>query len=329
MWIDIFWLVLGLVLILWGADKLTDGASALAKRWGMSDLVVGLTVVAFGTSAPELVISVISAASGNAGIAIGNVVGSNIFNIFVIVGVTALLRPIIIKRSILTKDIPLVIVASLALLAMGNAPLLEGAPARILDRVDGIVLLLFFAIFMRYTFAQAQEAEATGTAAGLPESEEGSSKKPMSLSKSVMWIVVGLGALVFGGDRFVEGASGIASGFGVSDAVIGLTIVAAGTSLPELATSIAAAIKGKPGIAIGNVIGSNIFNIFMVLGLSATIMPLPFGNVDNVDLLTMTVAALLFWAFGWWWKERTITRVEGAVLAACYVGYIAYRLYAI
>lgn len=327
MWIDAFWLVIGLVAILWGANLLTDGASALAKRWGMSDLVVGLTVVAFGTSAPELVISVMSAASGNAGIAIGNVVGSNIFNVFVIIGITAMLRPIVIERSILTKDIPLVIIASIALLAMGNAPILEGASARILDRVDGIILLLFFAIFMRHTFSQAQIAEASGESASLPEATEGKARKEMGIGKAILWVGIGLALLIGGGDRFVDGASGLASGFGVSDAIIGLTIVAAGTSLPELATSVAAALKGKPGIAIGNVIGSNIFNIFMVLGVSGVIRPLPFGNVDNADLLTMTVAAIMFWAFGWWWKERTITRIEGAILTACYVGYISYRLY--
>lgn len=327
MWIDIIWLIVGLGLILWGANWLTDGASALAKRWGMSDLVVGLTVVAFGTSAPELVISVISAISGNAGIAIGNVVGSNIFNVFVIVGITALLRPIRISRSILTKDIPLVIIASLALLAMGNAPLLEGASYRMLDRIDGIILILLFAIFMRHTFSQAQNAESEGTAAELPEAKEGKAMKEMSLVKSILWVAAGLGALIFGGDRFVDGASGIASKLGVSDAIIGLTIVAAGTSLPELATSVAAAMKGKPGIAIGNVIGSNIFNIFFVLGVAGTIRPMPFGKVDNIDLLTMTVAAILFWAFGWWWKERTITRAEGAILFICYLIYLALRLY--
>lgn len=323
MLIDGIWLIVGLVLILVGANMLTDGAASLARRWGMSDLVVGLTVVAFGTSAPELVISVMSAASGNAGIAIGNVVGSNIFNIFVIVGITALLRPIVIEKTLLTKDIPLVVIASIALLAMGNAPLLEGAPSRILDRVDGIVLLLFFLIFMRHTFSQASEVSQSEN---LPEAEEGNAKIEMGIWKSLLWVALGLAGLIYGGDRFVDGASGLASGFGVSDAIIGLTIVAAGTSLPELATSVAAALKGKPGIAIGNVIGSNLFNIFMVLGVSGTIRPLPFGNVDNLDLLTMTSAALLFWAFGWWFKERTITRVEGGFLAVCYAAYITVRL---
>lgn len=321
MWLNFMWLIAGLILIIWGADKLTDGAAALARRWGMSDLVVGLTVVAFGTSAPELAISVISSISGNAGIAVGNVVGSNIFNVFVIVGVTALIRPIVVERTILTKDIPLVIVASLALLIMGNAPLLEGG-ASILTRVDGLILLLFFAIFMRHTFSVASSQVSNQN---LEPSDTGNIV-PIPLWKAVIFVIFGLMALIFGGDRFVSGASGIALGFGVSDAVIGLTIVAAGTSLPELAASASAALKGKPGIAVGNVIGSNIFNIFFVLGTSATIRPLPFGNVDNADLITMTLAAFMFWAFGWWIKERTITRGEGAVMVICYIAYIFYNL---
>ncbi len=306
MWIDILWLIVGLGLILFGADWLTDGASALAKRWGMSDLLVGLTIVAFGTSAPELVISVISSISDNPGIAIGNVVGSNIFNIFVIIGITALFKPIKIEKSIMTKDIPLVIIASIALLVMGNADLAGVDGSRILSRADGIILLLFFAIFMRHSFSVAYDSTLTIPQAEVVEINK--TEKETALWKAILMVVSGLAALVFGGDRFVDGASGIAAGLGVSDAVIGLTIVAAGTSLPELAASLAAALKGKPGLAIGNVIGSNIFNIFLILGVSSIIRPLPFGNVDNIDLLTMTVAAFLFWAFGWWIIERTITR---------------------
>lgn len=315
--IDIFFLILGLVLILVGANTLTDGSSAIAKRWGVSDLVIGLTVVAFGTSAPELAISVISAIQGNTGLAIGNVVGSNIFNVLVIIGVTAMVMPIKIERSIMTNEIPLVILSSLALLAMGNAPLLDDASTPVLTRVDGIVLLLFFMIFMRYTFAQAKS-----TPAGDPVESESSSKKEMPMWKSVLWVIGGLAALIYGGDRFVEGASGIASRLGVSDAVIALTIVAAGTSLPELATSVTAAIKGKTGIAVGNVIGSNIFNIFLVLGCSATIRPLAFNGIGNLDLLVLTAACLLFWLFGWFFKERTITRIEGSLLTLCYIAYV-------
>ncbi len=308
---------MGLVLILVGANTLTDGSSAIAKRWGVSDLVIGLTVVAFGTSAPELAISVISAIQGNTGLAIGNVVGSNIFNVLVIIGVTAMVMPIKIERSIMTNEIPLVILSSLALLAMGNSPFLDDASTPVLTRVDGIVLLLFFMIFMRYTFAQAKAAPA-----GDPVESESSSKNKMPMWKSILWVIGGLAALIYGGDRFVEGASGIASRLGVSDAVIALTIVAAGTSLPELATSVTAAIKGKTGIAVGNVIGSNIFNIFLVLGCSATIRPLAFNGIGNFDLLVLTAACLLFWVFGWFFKERTITRIEGSLLTLCYIAYV-------
>lgn len=321
MLLDIFFLLFGLALILVGANALTDGASAMAKRWGVSDLVIGLTVVAFGTSAPELVISIMSAISGSSELAIGNVVGSNIFNTLVIIGVTALVMPMKIERSIMINEIPLVILSAVALLAIGNSPLLDGAEAPVVSRVDGILLILFFAIFMRYTFSQVDKVPA-----GDAVDKGSGSIKPMPMWKALLWVAGGLAGLVYGGDRFVDGASGIASALGVSDAVIGLTIVAAGTSLPELATSVAAALKGKPGIAIGNVIGSNIFNIFMVLGVSAIIKPLSFGAIGNIDLITLTVACLLFWFFGWFFSKRTITRVEGAVLTACYIVYVTYMV---
>lgn len=320
---DILWLIVGLVLILVGANMLTDGASAIARKWGMSDLMVGLTIVAFGTSAPELVISILSAINGNPGIAVGNVVGSNIFNIFVIIGITALCRPIRIERSVMTTDIPLVVLAAIALFAIGNGMILDGGSSNIVSRVDGILLLLFFAIFMHHTFSLAK---SDNDPSADPSAVEASQKREMPLWKASLWTILGLGGLIFGGDRFVGGASGIASALGVSDAVIGLTIVAAGTSLPELATSVAAALKGKPGIALGNVIGSNIFNIFLVLGAAATISPLPFGGVDILDLSVLVASALMFWVFGWFFKERTITRTEGAILTASYIAYIAARL---
>ena len=321
MLLDIFWLIFGLALVLAGASALTDGASALAKKWGMSDLTVGLTVVAFGTSAPELVISVTSAISGNAGLAIGNVVGSNIFNVCMIIGITALVRPIRVTKGVMAADLPLVILSALVLLVMGNARLLDGSPVNILSRVDGIILLMFFIIFMYHTFSSAKDADPDD-----PTAEEGGKMKEMKGWKAALYVVGGLAGLILGGDKFVEGASGIASCLGVSDAMIGLTIVAAGTSFPELATSITAAVKGKPGLAVGNVIGSNIFNIFMVLGCSATVRQLPFGSVGNVDLLVLAGSCLLFWLFGRYYKELLISRLEGAVLTACYIGYMAWLI---
>ncbi|MCM1475989.1 MAG: calcium/sodium antiporter [Muribaculaceae bacterium] len=322
--LDILSLIGGLVLILCGANWLTDGASAMAKRWGVSDLVIGLTVVAFGTSAPELVISVMSSINGNAGIAVGNVVGSNIFNILVIIGVVALVRPIMVERSLLANDIPLVVLSSVALMAIGLGPILGSASEATATRVDGILLLLFFLIFLRYTFSQALKGGNDGTEPATQEEKVGEEIKAMGMGKSILLVVAGLAALIFGGDIFVDGASGIARSFGVSDAVIGLTIVAMGTSLPELATSITAARKGNTGIAVGNVIGSCIFNVFMVLGVAATIRPLPFGQIGLVDLTTLMGASLLFWIFGRYYKTLTITRLEGSILVP---GYVAYTIY--
>lgn len=319
---DYVWLIVGLVLIIAGADWLTDGASSMAKRWGVSDLVIGLTVVAFGTSAPELSISLVSALKGSAPMAIGNVVGSNIFNVLAIIGVVALARPIRIEPSIMQNELPLAILASVALLAIGCGPELGAGTGRIVTRPDGILLILFFLIFMRYTFSQAKGISSASDPVG-----EAAARKPlMPMWKSVAWVFLGLGALVWGGDRFVSGASGIASSLGMSDAVIGLTIVAAGTSLPELATSLTAAMKGNTGIAVGNVIGSCIFNIFFVLGLTGVVTPLPFGGIGETDLLVMTGAALLFWLFGWRFGRREIKRWEGGVMLACYVAYVAFQI---
>lgn len=317
--LDIIYLIAGLVLILTGANALTDGASAIARRIGISDLVVGLTVVAFGTSAPELVISVMSAANGNAGMAIGNVVGSNIFNILAIIGITAMVRPIVIERTVMTREVPMVLISSVVLLILGNTSLLDGAEAPAVTRADGLLLLIFFGLFIWYTFATAKSA-APDEPAGVNASAKGQ-MKPL---KSILWVVGGLAMLVIGGDRFVAGASGIASMMGISDAVIGLTIAAAGSSLPELATSIVAARKGQTSLAVGNVIGSNIFNIFFVLGATATIHPVAFGTIGNIDLLTLTGASALFLCCGWLIGRRTITRAEGAIFTLSYIAYITY-----
>lgn len=328
---DYILLILGLVMILVGANFLTDGAASAGRRLGLSDLVVGLTIVAFGTSAPELTISLISAIGGNPSMAIGNVAGSNLFNILAIVGAVALTRPIRVEKSILTNEIPLVALSSLALLAIGMAPQLDGTPA-VVSRVEGILLLLFFCIFMRYIFSQARKAPVDRIDSGIasetaaPGTTGGSAgkRKEFPWWRIVLYVIGGLAVLVKGGDIFVDSASSIASSLGVSDAVIGLTIVAAGTSLPELATSLVAAVKGNPGIAVGNVIGSNIFNIFLVLGLVATVTPLPFGGITLFDLTALIIASFLFWTVGWFFGNKTITRTEGGLLLACYIAYITY-----
>ena len=310
-------LIGGLALILVGANALTDGAAAVAKKFQISDLVIGLTIVAFGTSAPELVISVMSALGGSADMAIGNVVGSNVFNVLMIIGVTAMVLPIKVGEGILSKEIPLVILASFVLAFCANDILLDSGSANVISRIDGLILLCFFLIFMRYTFAIARNGG---------EESEGEKIKEMPIWKSVLFIVGGLAGLVYGGQLFVDGASGIASALGVSESTIGLTIVAGGTSLPELATSVTAALKKNSGMAIGNVIGSNLFNIFFVLGCSATISPLPMGGINNIDMLVLIGSALLFWLVGWFFKKRTITRVEGALLVMGYIAYTAFLI---
>lgn len=309
---DILLLVGGLLLILAGANALTDGAASVARRFNIPSIVIGLTIVAFGTSAPELTVSVSSALKGSADIAIGNVVGSNIFNTLMIVGCTALFAPIVITRNTLRKEIPLCILASVVLLICANDVLLDKSAENVISVSDGLLLLCFFAIFMGYTFAIA----SNGNTAGGEEEI-----KTMPVWKSVLFIGGGLAGLIFGGQWFVEGASNIARSLGISESVIGLTLVAGGTSLPELATSIVAAVKKNPEIAIGNVIGSNLFNIFFVLGCSASITPLYLTGIDNFDLLTLAGSCVLLWFFGFCFAKRTITRFEGGILVLCYIIY--------
>ena len=315
---DILLLIGGLILILLGANGLTDGAASVAKRFHIPSIVIGLTIVAFGTSAPELTVSVSSALKGSADLAIGNVVGSNIFNTLMIVGCTALFAPIVVTRSTLVKEIPLCILSAVVLLVCANDTFLDGSDSNVIGITDGLILLCFFAIFLSYTFAIARNGNAQ---------EETEEIKQIALWKSTLYIIGGLAGLIIGGNFFVDGASGIARSMGVSESVIGLTLVAGGTSLPELATSIVAALKKNPEIAIGNVIGSNLFNIFFVLGCSASITPLHLTGINNLDLLVLVGASLLLWLVGIFFGRRTITRIEGSVLLLCYVAYTAVLIY--
>lgn len=309
---DILLLIGGLLLILLGANGLTDGAASIAKRFHIPSIVIGLTIVAFGTSAPELTVSVSSALKGSADIAIGNVVGSNIFNTLMIVGCTALVAPIVITGNTLRKEIPLCILSSIILLICANDVFLNHADRNILNTTDGLILLCFFVIFLGYTFAIASNSGGAG------HEEE---IKQLPMWRSILYIVGGLAGLIYGGQWFVEGASNIARSMGISESIIGLTLVAGGTSLPELATSIVAALKKNPEIAIGNVIGSNLFNIFFVLGCSATITPLSLNGITNFDLLTLVGSGILLWLFGLFFAKRTITRIEGSILVLCYIAY--------
>lgn len=324
--------VVGLLVILKGADWLTDGATFIARRFNISTMVIGLTIVAFGTSTPELVVSLLSAVEGESEIAIGNVVGSNIFNSMAIMGMTAIVSPVAVKKNTIRYDIPLCILMSLVVFVMASDTFIDGENADFITRSEGIILLAFFAIFMAYSFAIARSDDKTDKAriarAGKPlekEKEEQTEVAPMW--KSVMFILIGLGCLVFGGEWLVGGASGMASMLGISESVIALTIVGAGTSAPELVTSIVAARKGDTDMAMGNVVGSNLFNIVAILGITSLICPLSLGTMTFVDFGVLLFSAVALWLCCRFGKRlHIITRFEGFLLVMCMVAYYAYLI---
>ena len=303
---DIVLIIAGVAMVLYGADRLTEGASALARRMNVSEIIIGLTIVAAGTSAPELFVSLVSALKGTPDMAIGNVVGSNTMNAMLIVGCAAVVAPMSISRNTVRKDIPFAVVASvlLPLLAIDSA----------IGRIDGIILLAGFAAFMYYTLSQAKAGETA-------PSDETKMQNPWL---SVFFVVLGLALLVIGSNIFVDSASRVAYALGLSEAVVGLTIVAGGTSLPELATSVVAARKGQSAIAIGNVIGSNVFNILMILGLTATISPMQIQGITHIDLLMMLGSIVMVWLFSR--TKYTVERWEGALLAVIYIAYVCWLL---
>ena len=305
-------LVVGLVLLVKGADWLVDGASKLAKRLGVTDLVIGLTIVAFGTSMPEFVVNMVSVADGATDLAITNILGSNIINTLVILGCSALVCPLVAQRSTVRLDIPLNIVAGVLVLVFVfiSSPM----EPKGLSRVEGLALLVVFAAFLVYTFYTAK-ADATTT----------TESTPFPLWKCVVLILAGLVGLVVGGEMIVKSAVAIARYCGVAESVIGLTIVALGTSLPELATSVVAAFKHNNDIAIGNVVGSNIFNVFFILGTSAIIKHLPVYPGIEIDAALVAVSALAVWLL-LCNKNRSINRWGGALLLVLYAGYLTYRL---
>lgn len=310
--IDILFIVLGAALVLWGADRLTEGASAIARSLNVSEIVIGLTVVAMGTSMPEFFVSMMSAVKGTSDMAIANVVGSNIFNTMLIVGTAAMVAPMTISKGTVRKDIPFAVMASMALLVF----FYDGE----MSRWDAAMLLVGFIVFMAVTLNNRSAGAEQST-------EETTSSRPRSLLLSAFYVVLGLACLVGGSNIFVDGATNIARSLGVSDAVIGLTIVAGGTSLPELATSVVAATKGKSAIAIGNVIGSNVFNILMILGVTGLIMPMDILGLTVVDYSVMLGSIVLLWFFSY--TKYTVARWEGAVLVAIFIAYITYIIYQI
>lgn len=309
--------IVGAALVLVGADKLTDGSVALARRFHIPEIVIGLTIVAFGTSLPEFIVSLFASIQNAPAMSIGNIVGSNLFNTLMIVGMSAVVCPIAISRSTVSKDIPLSLLASIALPALALDTLLDvNADANVLSHGDGIVLLCFFAIFMAYTFSMAQSGKLDRVGEEIAERDS-----QLSVLRVVLFIILGIAGLIAGGELFVDGACGIARQLGVSEAVIGLTLVAGGTSLPELATSVVAARKGKSDIAIGNVVGSNLFNIFWILGVCSTVTPLSVQGIQWTDFAVLLGSMVLFWLFAR--TKHRVERWEGAVLVTCYVAYLA------
>ena len=307
--------IAGFVLLIKGASFLVDGASAMARRLNVSDLVIGLTVVAFGTSTPELFVNVIASAKGNTGIAIGNVLGSNIANILLILGVSSVIHPLEVTKGTVWKEIPFSLLAALVLGVMANDQLIDQKNFSALSRIDGLILLSFFSIFMYYSYSIAGEIEGVKQHVQMEEK---------STVKSLFFVGAGLAALALGGKWIVDGAVVIAKNFGMSESLIGLTIVAVGTSLPELATSATAAYRRNAEIAVGNVIGSNIFNIFFVLGISSIIKPLPFNLKDNLDIGAVILASLLLFLFMFTGKKRSLDRWEGAIFLVLYAVYIIF-----
>lgn len=312
---NILLIIGGFFLLIKGADYLVGGSSSLARRMGISALVVGLTVVAFGTSAPELFVNIFAAIRGTTDIAIGNILGSNLANMLLILGAAAVFTPLALQSSTVWKEIPFSLLAAVLVFLFGSDILLEGALLNQVGRIDGIALLSLFFIFIVYTFGIRKGGEQ-------PEEKI----EVMNVWKSVLFLIGGLVALGVGGKLVVDGASNVALSLGVSANLIGLTIVALGTSLPELVTSITAARKGHTDIAIGNVIGSNIFNIFFVLGVTAVIRPLPFGLANLIDTIAVVVATLLLFFMLFVGKKHVIERWNGIVLICLYVGFIVFAV---
>lgn len=317
MLLQFLFIVVGVALVLWGADRLTEGAASLARRLKVPEIIIGLTIVAAGTSAPELFVSVVSALNGTPDLAVGNVVGSNTMNAMLIVGVSAMVAPMVISRSTVSRDIPFSVAASVLLLLLCmDGMLCWSISGHMISRLDGIVMLMGFTLFMAVALRQAIKSHA----AEQQEAEGGQ----MPVWRGLAYVLLGLLCLVVGSNLFVDAATKVAQQLGVSQGVIGLTIVAGGTSLPELATSVVAARKGQSAIAIGNVIGSNVFNILLILGLTALISPMQIGGITMVDLLMMLMSIALVWLFSA--TKLTIARWEGAVLTALYVAYLGWLI---
>ena len=317
-------LIIGFVFLVKGADFFVSGSSSIARFFKIPSFIIGLTIVAFGTSAPEAAVSITAAFKGQNDIALGNVVGSNLFNLLAVVGICALIKPIGVKTSILAKEFPFSILATVALLLMGLDGFFGGGDSNLLSRNEAWVLILFFCIFVFMLVTSALSARKSGEIVDLADDAQSQEvpKKKQPLWKSILLAVVGLAGIIGGGQLVVNSAREIALSFGISESLIGLTIVAIGTSLPELVTSIVAATKGESDIAIGNVVGSNIFNILFVLALSAAIHPISFDLNALIDLGILIAVSLLTYVFAI--AKKGVNRIEGGILVSLYIGYMVY-----
>ncbi len=315
--LQILILLAGLALILFGANWLVDGSSSIAKRFGLSEFVIGLTIVGIGTSAPEMVVSFLSSFQGKADMAIGNIVGSNIFNVLLILGITALIAPLTITRSNLKRDIPLNIGVTLLLILLGMNYTLFGKGENQLCRLDGAILLALFAWYLWKSFKSDSQTE---------QDEDGNKIKEYSLVISILLIIIGLAGLILGGRLFVNSATELAKMFGVSDKFIAITVMAAGTSMPELATCVVAALKGRGQLALGNILGSNISNILLILGGAALIHPLSFTGMTTVDLGIILLSSIFILTSAYTFKKNKLDRTEGIILILMEAGYMWYLI---
>ena len=312
---DYILLIVGLALLTWGADLLTKGCVGMAARFGVPEFIVGLTVMAVGTSMPELTVSTLSAINGSSDMAIGNVTGSNLFNTLIILGICALIRPMVFTKENIRRDIPLCIGVSALLLIMA---LYIGEPNGI-SRIEGIILFVLYIVFVLYCIRSAK-MDSPDAEAGTDDGKQ--AETTMGWGKVLFFIVIGLAGLIYGGTLSLNSATAIARAWGVSEAIIAVTIVAAGTSLPELASSVAAIANGKLSLALGNVIGSNVANILLILGLSGTIKPLTMGGITPLDMWMVVGSAVLLLLSALAIGQRRITRFEGIIYLAVYVGYV-------
>jgi cation:H+ antiporter len=307
-------LVTGLAILIKGADLLVKGASSVSRRLKISELAIGLTVVAFGTSTPELFVNLVACFQGNTAIAIGNILGSNVANILLILGISSIIYPLSVTKGTVWKEIPFSLLAAVVLGIQANDVFIDKASASILTRTDGLIFLSFFIIFLYYTFTIASEIQGV---------QEHIPTKQYSSRKSLMFIALGFLGLILGGKWMVDGAVTIATHLGLSQSLVGLTLVAVGTSLPELATSAMAAYRKNVEIAVGNVVGSNIFNILFILGISSLIKPLPFQPTSILDIAVVVLASLLLFAFMFTGKKRSLDRWEGIVFVFLYGVYVS------